>query len=149
MNFLWNSERIASLMNVATGAPEVLVKVTGVTKTGQSARAHLEYLGREEDSVAELSDGQRFEGRREIGDLAQLFDEDLDADHGRLVEGASRKEEASAVHVVFSMGPNTVGAGDLMDAVREAAGRIFDGHEHALVLHSDKGHLHVLSLIHI
>jgi hypothetical protein len=128
-----NEKRIAKLLRVAAKAPEVMVKVTGTDSSLKQVKAHLVYLGREDDAEGELNDGQQLYGKAAIGDAAELFRDEA-------AEVAGKK---MAVHVMFSMPEGTATGEQVLDATRATAERIFEGHEYVMVLHEDKPHKHV------
>ncbi len=128
------SARVAKLLRVASGAPEVVVKVTGKDMSVKQARGHLAYLGRDPEAVGELNDGQKLYGREGISEAADL------------VSGGAQspnRKTPLTVHVVFSMPAGTATGEHVMEAARATAEREFAGHEYVMVLHEDTPHKHV------
>lgn len=128
-----NEKRIAKLLRVAANAPEVMVKVTGKDMSMKQVKAHLVYLGREDDAQGELNDGQRLFGKAAIGEGAELFRDEA-------AEVAGKK---IAIHVMFSMPEGTASGEQVLEATRATAKQCFAGHEYVMVLHEDKPHKHV------
>ena len=133
------ARRIGKLIRVAGKAPEVMVKVTGRNQSVAGVRAHLAYLGRDDDAHAELDNGQRLYGREVIASTAVLFDEPM-------LQGGGRDNGDIAVHIVFSM-PKGTPTERVLEAVRETSREAFDGHQYVLVQHTDKGHPHVHAVV--
>ncbi len=134
---LSQSQRLAKLLRVAQRAPEVMVKVTGKDQSVKQLRAHLAYLGREEDAQAELNDGQRLYGREAIRSASDLIPDSRDP------QDPKQTERALSLHVMFSMPAGTATAAQVHDAARDAASVLFRDHEYLTVLHEDKPHKHV------
>jgi len=128
------ADRVAKLLRVASGAPEVVVKVTGKDMSVKQLRGHLAYLGRDPEAVGELNDGQQLFGREGISEAAELI--------GDGVPGSSRKAPLT-VHVVFSMPGGAASGIQVLDAARNTAAQQFAGHEYVMVLHEDTAHKHV------
>ncbi len=128
------ADRVAKLLRVANGAPEVVVKVTGKDFSVKQLRGHLAYLGRDPEAVGELNDGQQLFGREGISEAAELISNEA--------AGRNRKTPLT-VHVVFSMPSGAASGQQVMDAARGAATQQFAGHEYVMVLHEDTVHKHV------
>jgi type IV secretory pathway VirD2 relaxase len=127
----------ARLSRLAARAPEVMVKVTGRTRTSGHLRAHLNYITRHGGLEAVDQDGNVLLGRRDVGDLAEDWSDFALADRRR------RLNSPFSHSVVLSMP-----AGTYAEVVRDAAGAfaetVFGGwFDYVYVLHTDTARPHV------
>lgn len=127
----------ARLQRVARHAPEVMVKVTGRTRDPAHLAAHLSYVTRNGQLVAEDRDGHAIEGRQEVADLAR------DWSAATLMDSRRRETSPFSVSLILSM-PAGTDPLKLRDAARAFALETFaDRHEYVLALHTDTPHPHV------
>jgi hypothetical protein len=127
----------ARLARLAGRAPEVMVKVTGRTRTPTHLRAHLNYITRHGALEAVDQDGHALLGRRDVRDLAEDWSDFALADRRR------RPNSPFSHSVVLSMPAGTEAA-----VVRDAAGAfaeaVFGGRfDYVYVLHTDTARPHV------
>jgi hypothetical protein len=132
-----NEQVRTRLARIASRAPEVMVKVTGRTRDPAHLAAHLRYITRNGELVAEDRDGCGIIGAREVDELARDWSVEAMADSRR------RADSPFSVGLILSMPAGTDPIG-LRDAAREFAVQMFaDRHDFALVLHTDTRHPHV------
>lgn len=123
-----------SAMAMAKGSRQVMVKVTGGSKTAKSMGKHFAYLSREGELELVDQDGNPIEGGDALKDLTWAWvhtGPEID-------EGAQRKE---SFNIVFSM-PEGTDERALADAVRATAGAEFAGHQWVMVQHFDEPQVH-------
>ena len=127
----------AKLQRIVAKAPEVMVKITGKTKTVGHLKSHLEYITRNGELAAETETGAVMEGRRGLRDIQAQWADDAALDHGR------RRDGPLSHNIIFSMPPGTDPIA-VKDAVRAFAIETFGGqHDYVFVQHLDDEHPHV------
>lgn len=125
------------LRRIAARTPEVMVKVTGRTRDPAHLAAHLSYVTRNGQLVAEDRDGLPIEGRQEVLDLARGWSTEA------LMDSRRRANTPISVAIILSM-PAGTDAIRLRDAARAFARDTFaDRFDFVLALHTDTGHPHV------
>lgn len=124
----------ARLSAMAKGSRQVMVKVTGGSKTAKSMGRHFDYLSKENELELTDQDGNPVDGKDARKDLTWAW-----VNTGpEIDEGAQRKE---SFNIVFSM-PEGTDARALADAVRATAGAEFAGHQWVIVQHFDEPQVH-------
>jgi len=114
-----------------------MVKVTGRTRDAAHLAAHLLYVTRNGQLVAEDRDGLPIEGRQEVLDLARAWSAET------LMDSRHRANTPISVAIILSM-PAGTDAIHLRDAARAFARETFeDRFEYVLALHTDTAHPHV------
>lgn len=122
------------LARIASGAPEVLVKVTGRKKVGQHAASHICYIGRHGKIELETRDGEILNTKEGMIDYAQSWDG---------LNDPERRQYVSAVSMVFSM-PGGPAPSVVRDAARAVADAEFShNHDYVMALHTDTNNPHV------
>lgn len=127
----------ARLARIAARTPEVMVKVTGRTRDPAHLAAHLSYITRNGELLAEDRDGWEISGLREVQELAR------DWSQMQLTDSRRRANAPLSVGLILSMpaGTDTV---RLRDAARAFARETFgDRFDYLLALHTDTAHPHV------
>lgn len=127
----------AKLQRIVVKAPEVMVKITGKTKTVAHLKWHLEYITRNGELAAETETGFVMEGRQGLRDIQARWADDAELDEAR------RRDGPLSHNIIFSMPPGTDPTA-VKDAVRAFAMEIFGGrHDYVFVQHLDDEHPHV------
>lgn len=141
------ASQIDHIRRTVTGAPEVMIKVTG--GGGSTSRhgviAHFSYIGRQGELEIETDDGQRLGGRTAAQSLFNDWDLDLQTVRQRnaLFAANGRKAPKLIHRIVFSM-PAGTPPQKVLSAVRDFAREEFGSmHRYAMVLHTDEPHPHV------
>lgn len=129
----------ARLFAMAKGSRQVMVKITGASKTVKAMKRHLDYLSREGELTLTDQDGNPIQGDDALKRLAWAWEHS----GPKLDESADRKE---AFHIVFSM-PEGTDARALAAAVRATASVAFAGHAWAMVQHFDEPQVHAHVLV--
>lgn len=127
----------ARLARVAARAPEVMVKITGRTKSAGHMQAHLEYISRNGALPLEERNGALVMGRQGVQELSGdwAYEVEIDQRH--------RANSPYSVSIVLSM-PAQTDAEKTRDAVRSFAQETFgDKYEYVFALHTDVAHPHV------
>ncbi len=125
------------LARIVTRAPEVMVKVTGRTKSPDHLVAHLAYITRDGELSAETEEGVILSGREGLRDLQTRWTDDVS------LEGHRRANGTLSVNLILSMPPGTDPT-KVRDAVRAFALEAFaQRHDFAFVQHEDEAHPHV------
>jgi hypothetical protein len=125
------------LARLAAHAPEVMVKVTGRTRTPGHLRAHLNYISRHGALEAVDQDGNILLGRRDVRDLSEDWSDFALADRRR------RPNAPFSHSVVLSM-PAATDAAVVRDAAGAFAETVFGGRfDYVYVLHTDTTRPHV------
>lgn len=139
--------QIDHIRRTVTGAPEVMIKVTG--GGGSTSRrgviAHISYIGRQGEMEIETDDGQRLAGRTAAQSLFNDWDLDLQTVRQRNeLFAPNRRKPPKLIHkIVFSM-PAGTPPKKVLSAVRDFAREEFGArHRYAMVLHTDEPHPHV------
>ena len=124
----------ARLTGMAKGSRQVVIKITGGSKSAKSMGKHFNYLSREGELELTDQDGNAIKGEDALKDLTWAW-----VHTGpKIDEGADRKE---SFNIVFTM-PEGTDAQALADAVRATAGQEFAGHQWAMVQHFDEPQVH-------
>ncbi len=127
----------AKLQRIVKKAPEVMVKITGKTKTVGHLKSHLEYITRNGELAAETETGAVMEGRHGLRDIQTRWADDAELDEGR------RRDGPLSHNIILSMPPGTDPIA-VMEAVRAFAIETFGGqHDYVFVQHLDDEHPHV------
>lgn len=127
----------ARLERIVGRAHEVMVKVTGRTKSLDHLQSHLAYITRNGELAAETDQGGRLSGREGLKDLQARWSDDV------ALDGRRRADATLSINMILSMPPGT-DAIKVRDAARAFASCTFEGrHDYALVLHQDDAHPHV------
>lgn len=127
----------ARLGRLAARAPEVMVKVTGRTRTPGHLRAHLNYITRHGALEALDQDRNTVLGRGEVRELAEDWSDFSLADRRR------RPNAPFSHSIVLSM-PAGTDAAVVRDAAADFAETIFGGRfDYVYVLHTDTARPHV------
>jgi type IV secretory pathway VirD2 relaxase len=125
----------AQAKRVASGTPEVMVKVTGFAKGAGHVKAHLDYISRHGKVDLENDRGERFQGRDEV----IAFFKDWQSDFG---ECRRHKQQRDTMQLVLSM-PEGTDPQAVQQAVRAFAQSTFGhNHEYVFALHTDEPHPH-------
>jgi type IV secretory pathway VirD2 relaxase len=127
----------AKLQRIVAKAPEVMVKITGKTKTVGHLKSHLEYITRGGELAVETETGAVMEGRQGLRDIQTRWADDAALDEAR------RRDGPLSHNIVLSMPPGTDPVA-VKDAVRAFAMETFGGrHDYVFVQHLDDEHPHV------
>lgn len=114
-----------------------MVKVTGRTRDHGHLAAHLRYITRQGELVAEDRDGLSITGRREVDELA------ADWTAIALTDRRRGPRTPISLSIVLSM-PAATDPIRMRDAASAFARETFGGrHDYVFVLHTDAGHPHV------
>jgi type IV secretory pathway VirD2 relaxase len=118
-------------------APEVMVKITGRTKSVAHLKSHLAYITRNGELDAETEQGATLAGRSGLKDLQQGWEDDSGLDNKR------RRDSSLSINIVLSM-PAGTDAIAVKDSARAFAIETF-GHnrDYVFVQHLDDKHPHV------
>lgn len=122
------NEMRRKLSGIAKRSPEVIVKVSGGGKGMKFIRPHLEYISRNGKIQLENQSGEIIEGREGLNDLFFEW-----KNGGVEIEEESDLKEA--FNIVFSM-PEGTNELALRRAVRDFAGKEFEGHQYVMALHT-------------
>jgi hypothetical protein len=127
----------AKLERIVKRAPEVMVKITGRTKSVAHLESHLEYITRNGELDAETEQGALMTGRAGLKDLQLRWADDAALDDRR------RRDGSLSVNIILSM-PAGTDAVAVKDAARAFAIETF-GHNHDFVFvqHLEDKHPHV------
>jgi type IV secretory pathway VirD2 relaxase len=127
----------AKLQRIVAKAPEVMVKITGKTKTVGHLKSHLEYITRNGGLAAETETGTVLEGRQGLRDIQAQWVDDAALDESR------RRDGPLSHNIILSMPPGTDPIA-VKDAVRAFAIETFGGRrDYVFVQHLDDEHPHV------
>jgi len=128
----------AALKRTVRKVPEVMVKISGSSKSMSRIKAHFDYISRNGDVPLENEAGHTLEGKEALGELRN--DWTLSADGATIPhENGYRRE---AFNIVLSMPPGT-DRDAVHQAAREFAKANFDGHMYVFAAHNDEQHPHV------
>jgi len=128
----------AALKRTVRKAPEVMVKISGSSKSMSRIKAHFDYISRNGDVPLENEVGQTLQGKTALGELRD--DWKLSADGATIPhENGYRRE---AFNIVLSMPPGTDREA-VHQAAREFAKANFDGYMYVFAAHNDEKHPHV------
>ncbi|WP_247477077.1 MULTISPECIES: relaxase/mobilization nuclease domain-containing protein [unclassified Bradyrhizobium] len=127
----------AKLERIVRRAPEVMVKITGRTKSVAHLKSHLAYITRNGELDAETEQGTTLAGRTGLKDLQQQWDDDAGLDNKR------RRDGSLSVNIILSM-PAGTDAVAVKDSARAFAIESFGyNHDYVFVQHLDDKHPHV------
>jgi hypothetical protein len=127
----------AKLERIVRRAPEVMVKITGRTKTVAHLKSHLAYITRNGELDAETEQGATLAGRTGLKDLQQQWEDDAGLDNKR------RRDGSLSVNIILSM-PAGTDAVAVKESARAFAIETFgDNHDYVFVQHLDDKHPHV------
>ena len=128
------ANRIKRLWRIARRVPEVMVKVSGFSRSPSHISAHFEYISRNGKLDIEDEQGVQYQEKSDITQLA--------ADWGMDARSSNRNSR-HATHLVLSM-PNGTEPNLLKKAVRSFAHQTF-GHnyQYVMALHTDTDSPHV------
>ncbi|PPD10214.1 MAG: type VI secretion protein [Methylocystis sp.] len=125
------------LQRIVAKAPEVMVKITGKTKTVAHLKSHLEYITRNGELTAETETAAVMHGRQGLHDIQERWADDAELD------GSRRRDGPLSHNIILSMPPGTDPVA-VKDAVRAFAIETFGGeHDYVFVQHLDDEHPHV------
>lgn len=117
---------------------QVMVKISGSSKGGDKAQAHLDYIGRKGEVEIENESGEKFKGdeQKKLMKAWQAM-----GMHDNHKTGTKRE----ALHIVFSM-PNGTNPDAMKSAVKNTVEEEFTGHKYFIAQHhdTDNPHCHVL-----
>ena len=127
----------AKLERIVKRAPEVMVKITGRTKSVEHLKSHLEYITRNGELTGETEQGALLVGRVGLKDLQSRWADDAALDNRR------RRDGSLSVNVILSM-PAGTDAAAVKDAARAFAIETFaTNHDFVFVQHLEDKHPHV------
>lgn len=127
----------AKLERIVRRAPEVMVKITGRTKSVAHLKSHLAYITRNGELDAETEQGATLAGRSGLKDLQQRWEDDAGLDNKR------RRDGSLSVNIILSM-PAGTDAVAVKDSARAFAIETFGyNHDYVFVQHLDDKHPHV------
>ncbi|MBM3642134.1 MAG: type VI secretion protein [Alphaproteobacteria bacterium] len=127
----------AKLGRIVKRAPEVMVKITGRTKSIEHLKSHLEYITRKGELTGETEQGALLVGRGGLKDLQNRWADDAALDDRR------RRDGSLSVNIILSM-PAGTDAAAVKDAARAFAIETFGhNHDYVFVQHLEDKHPHV------
>ncbi|MCA1544676.1 MULTISPECIES: relaxase/mobilization nuclease domain-containing protein [Bradyrhizobium] len=127
----------AKLERIVRRAPEVMVKITGRTKSVAHLKSHLAYITRNGELDAETEQGATLAGRSGLKDLQQRWEDDASLD------GKRRRDGSLSINIILSM-PAGTDAVAVKDSARAFAIQTFGcNHDYVFVQHLDDKHPHV------
>lgn len=127
----------AKLERIVRRAPEVMVKITGRTKSVAHLKSHLAYITRNGKLDGETEQGATLAGRSGLKDLQQRWEDDSGLDNKR------RRDASLSINIILSM-PAGTDAIAVKDSARAFAIETFgDNHDYVFVQHLDDKHPHV------
>ena len=127
----------AKLERIVKRTPEVMVKITGRTKSIEHLKSHLEYITRNGELIGETEQGTLLAGRVGLKDLQSRWADDAALDNSR------RRDGSLSVNVILSM-PAGTDAAAIKDAARAFAIETFgQNHDFVFVQHVEDKHPHV------
>lgn len=127
----------AKLERIVRRAPEVMVKITGRTKSVAHLKSHLAYITRNGELDAETEQGTTLAGRSGLKDLQQRWEDDAGLDDKR------RRDSSLSINIILSM-PAGTDAIAVKDSARAFAIETFGGNrDYVFVQHLDDKHPHV------
>ncbi|MCK1743055.1 relaxase/mobilization nuclease domain-containing protein [Bradyrhizobium sp. 139] len=127
----------AKLERIVRRAPEVMVKITGRTKSVAHLKSHLAYITRNGELDVETEQGATLAGRSGLKDLQQRWEDDAGLDNTR------RRDGSLSVNIILSM-PAGTDAVTVKDSSRAFAIETFGyNHDYVFVQHLDDKHPHV------
>lgn len=127
----------AKLERIVKRAPEVMVKITGRTKSVEHLKSHFEYITRNGELAGETEQGALLVGRVGLKDLQSRWADDAALDNRR------RRDGSLSVNVILSM-PAGTDAAAVKDAARAFAIETFgENHDFVFVQHLEDKHPHI------
>lgn len=127
----------AKLERIVGRVPEVMVKITGRTKSVAQLKSHLAYITRNGELDAETEQGAAMAGKSGLKDLQQRWEDDADLDDSR------RRDGSLSINIVLSM-PAGTDALAVKDSARAFAIETFGhNHDYVFVQHIEDKHPHV------
>lgn len=127
----------AKLERIVRRAPEVMVKITGRTKSVAHVKSHLAYITRNGELDGETEQGVTLAGRPGLKDLQQRWEDDAGLDDKR------RRGGPLSINIILSM-PAGTDAVAVKESARAFAIETFgDNHDYVFVQHLDDKHPHV------
>lgn len=124
----------AKLERIVRRAPEVMVKITGRTKSVAHLKSHLAYITRNGELDTETEQGATLAGRSGLKDLQQCWEDDASLD------GKRRRDGSLSINIILSM-PAGTDAVAVKDSARTFAIETFgDNHDYVFVQHLDNKH---------
>ncbi|MGJ0533168.1 relaxase/mobilization nuclease domain-containing protein [Methylocystis sp.] len=127
----------AKLERIVKRALEVMVKITGRTKSVEHLKSHFEYITRNGELAGETEQGALLVGRVGLKDLQSRWADDAALDNRR------RRDGSLSVNVILSM-PAGTDAAAVKDAARAFAIETFgENHDFVFVQHLEDKHPHV------
>lgn len=118
----------SKLGSITKRTPQVMVKISGGGKGMKQIKDHLDYISRNGKLEVEDQDGNKINGREEVGDLRDEWQ------HGgfAIPDEGTRRE---AFNIVLSMPAGTDPIA-VKRAARDFAAGEFEGHQYVMVLHT-------------
>lgn len=124
----------ARIKKLVSGAPEVMVKISGNATSAKGISSHLSYISRKGDVELETETGEVISSRDGVRSLMAEWRED---------SISNRKTVRHTTNIILSM-PNGTDAIVLKNAVRDFAKRQFGGnHQYVMALHEDTDQPHI------
>jgi len=129
--------------SVARFSSEVVVKVSGYTKSGLKASgkgagsvsSHINYISRHGKITIETDRGELISGKNGVRDFCADWQQSIDSTR-------TSEKSRDVMHIVLSM-PGNMDPEKMRLAIRKFASATFGhNHEYAFVLHSDTGNTH-------
>jgi hypothetical protein len=137
--------QIQQIVRTASRVPEVVVKVSGGSKSAVGALAHLRYIDRSGELEIETDEGERLRGKGIEKDVASDWELETARAHGRgPYRGKAGRKPTKLVHNLILSMPKGTPPEKLLIASRDFAREEFAlKHRYALVPHTDQDHPHV------
>jgi type IV secretory pathway VirD2 relaxase len=127
----------AKLERIVRRAPEVMVKITGRTKSVDHLKSHLQYITRNGELALETEQGSLLSGGVGLKDVQQRWADDAALDSAR------RRDGSVSINVILSM-PAGTDAVAVKDAARAFAIETFGAnYDFVFVQHLEDKHPHV------
>ncbi len=132
------SKRVQTLAKkLVKKSPEVMVKITGSSKSTAKISAHLDYISRNGEVELETEDGMILSDKESIRTIMNEW-----ADAGDIPKHENQSSRREAFNIVLSMPANT-NRDAVKNAARAFAQEAFNGHEWFMAEHRDEAHPHV------
>jgi hypothetical protein len=137
--------QLEQILRTASRVPEVVVKVSGGSRSAAGAMAHLRYIDRNGGLEIETDEGERLKGKGIEKHITSDWELDTTRAHARgPYRGKAGRKPAKIVHNVILSMPKGTSPAKLLAASRDFAREEFAlKHRYALVLHTDQDHPHV------
>lgn len=134
-----SSSLVGRLRLVVNKAPEVMVKITGFSRSSGRVASHIEYISNEGEDQLENDRGEIFKGREEMEESYSNWIDDIES----FPKSSSGKETRHAMHLMLSM-PAGTDPEKVRDSVRDFAKETFsENHEYLFALHTHQNNPHV------